>query len=181
MKSIFDRFTWKNRQAGVFQDTMNVSSASTPDSYDVETSGFPLVPDDFHLMHVGKTFQGNGYWIDTQLAAEGGGTRDFVAAYVFDKAGNLILSEVVDRGLRAGKSEQTTEKIVQRLMKEIDAKETAEILVKPFSTSFFGHTFGLVIREKEESDDVEQDTLIDAMPGHTLMFYGPWSLCNYDT
>ncbi|MEE9388724.1 MAG: hypothetical protein V3U96_08935 [Paracoccaceae bacterium] len=144
-------------------------------------SGFPLVPDDFHLQHVGKTVQGNGYWICNQLAPEDGSTRDFLAAYVFDKTGNLISSEVLDQGLRSSQSEQTTEELIRKLMKKIDAKEIAEILVKPFSVSFYGHIFGLVIREMEEGGDAEQDMLIDAMPGHTLMFYGPWSLCNYDT
>jgi len=70
------------------------------DSGNVRTSGFPLVPDGYHLKHVGKTVQGNGYWIDVQLAIENGGTRNFVAAYVFDGDGNLISSEVVDCGLR---------------------------------------------------------------------------------
>ena len=181
MKSIFDHFFRKQRQAEDTLDMMNDSSASTPDNDDVANSGFPLVPDDFHLQYVGETAQGNGYWIDVQLATEDGGTRDFIAAYVFDKAGNLISSEVFDRGLRSSQSEQTTEEIVRKLLKKIDAKNTTEILVKPFSTSFYGHTFGLVIREKEEGDDAEQDTLIDALPGNTLMFYGPWSLCNYDT
>lgn len=181
MKSIFGRFFRKQRRADDNLDTMNDFSASTPDSDDVKNSGFPLVPDDFHLLYVGKTAQGNGYWIDIQLAIENGGTRDFVAAYVFDKAGNLISSEVLDRGVRPSQSEQTTEELVRMLMRKIDAKETAEILVKPFSTSYFGYTFGLVTREKEEGDYAEQDTFIDAMPGHTLMFYGPWSQCNYDT
>ena len=181
MKSIFDRLFRKQSRADDVLEAMYGSSASTPEIDDVENSGFPLVPDDCHLQHVGKTTQGNGYWIDIQLALEDGDTRDFVAAYVFDKAGNLISSEVLDRGLRSSQSEQPTEELVRKLMKKIDAKETAEILVKPFATTFFGHTFGLVIREREEGDDAEQVTLIDAMPGYTLMFHGPWSLCNYAT
>ena len=156
-------------------------TASTSDDGDVRIYGFPLVPDDFHLQHVGKTAQGNGYWIDVQLAIEEEGTRHFVAAYVFDREGNLIYSEVVDRGLRNDKPVRNLEEIIGKLKKKIDAGDVAEILVKPFSVSFYGHTFGLVIREAEDSDEASEETLIDAMPGHTLMFYGPWSLCNYDS
>ena len=53
--------------------------------------------------------------------------------------------------------------------------------MKPFSVSFYDHTFGLVVRQTEEGDEASGETLIDAMPGHTLMFYGPWSLCNYNS
>ena len=156
-------------------------TASTSEDGDLRTCGFPLVPDDYHLQHVGKTVQGNSYWIDVQLATEVEGTRDFVAAYVFDRQGDLISSEVVDRGLRSDKPAQTLEEIIGKLKKKIDAKDVTEILVKPFSVSFYGHTFGLVVREIEDHDETSEETLIDAMPGHTLMFYGPWSLCNYDS
>lgn len=156
-------------------------TVSKPQDGDVSTSGFPLVPDDYHLQHVGKTSQGNGYWIDIQLATEKDGTRDFVAAYVFDREGNLISSEVLDRGLRNDNPAQTFDEAIGNLKKKIDAKDIAKILVKPFSVSFYGHTFGLVVRETEDVDEATEETLIDAMPGHTLMFYGPWSQCNYDT
>lgn len=156
-------------------------TASTSDEGDVRAFGFPLVPDDYHLHNVGKTAQGNGYWIDVQLAIEEEGTRDFVAAYVFDRMGNLISSEVVDRGLRSGKPAQTLDETIGKLKKKIDAKDVTEIVVKPFAVSFYGHTFGLVVREAEDGDEPSEETLIDAMPGNTLMFYGPWNLCNYDT
>ncbi len=154
---------------------------SMPKARDVKTSGFPLIPDNYHLQHVGKTAQGNGYWIDIQLATEKDGTRDFVAAYVFDREGNLISSEVVDLGFRNENSAQAIEETIEKLKKKIDAKDTAEILVKPFSVMFYGQTFGLVIREADDGDEAPEEALLDAMPGHTLMFYGPWSMCNYDT
>ncbi len=144
-------------------------------------TGFPLVPDGYHLQHVGKTVQGNGYWIDVQRASEGEGTRDFVAAYVFDEKGNLIHSEVVDRGLRNDSPAKDLGETIRKLKKKIDAKNVTEILVKPFSVPFHGYIFGLVVREAEDGEAVSEDTIIDAMPGHTLMFYGPWSLCNYDS
>ena len=181
MKSVFDRIFRRQRQQDGDLDETHDVTVSMPEDEDVWNTGFPLVPDDYHLQHVGKTLQGNGYWIDIQLAVEKDGTRDFVAAYIFDKEGCLISSEVVDQGMRTGAPVQTTEEIIGKLKKKIAAKDTSEILVKPFSTSFYGHTFGLVAREADESKDATAETLIDAMPGHTLMFYGPWSLCNYDT
>ncbi|MEM8979015.1 MAG: hypothetical protein AAGD04_05990 [Pseudomonadota bacterium] len=151
------------------------------DPENVMKIGFPLVPDDHHLQHVGKTAQGNGYWITWQVANENGETRDFLAAYVFDKSGALISSEVVDHGLRSVQTKFSPKETIQKLKRKIDAKETAEILVKPFSVSFYGHRFGLIIRENEEGSPAGDETFIDAMPGFTLLFYGPWSQCNYDT
>ncbi len=181
MKSVFDRAFRRQRQQGNdLREAKDVTGSTIGDN-DVRSSGFPLVPDDYHLQHVGKTIQGNGYWIDTQLVVEGDDTRDFVAAYVFDNKGNLISSEVVDLGLRSDQPVQTTEEVIGQLKRKIDAKEAGEIIVKPFATSFYGQTFGLVVREKETRDGAAGQALIDAMPGHTLMFYGPWNSCNYDT
>ncbi|WP_166416174.1 hypothetical protein [Cochlodiniinecator piscidefendens] len=73
------------------------------------------------------------------------------------------------------------QEIVQMLEREIDAKESAEVLVKPFSRSFYGYRFGLILREQEEGKNATEEILADAMPGSTLMFYGPWSHCNYES
>ena len=181
LKSILDRFFRKQGRHRNDLGEAKGMTASNSDDGDVRASGFPLVPDDFHLQHVGRTAQGNGYWIDVQLASEQDGTRDFVAAYVFDRDGVLISSEVVDRGLRSDAPDQTLEEIIGRLKRKIDAREVAEIRVKPFSVTYFGHAFGLVVREAEDGEEASAATLVDAMPGRTLVFYGPWSLCNYDS
>lgn len=132
-----------------------------------------LAPDRFHLQHVGRTRQGNGYWVTSQLASEAGGTRDFVAGYLFDRAGALISADVLDLGLRSDRSEDAPTRPTDVMLKRLEAETREEIRVQPFSCEFYGHGFGLIPREDEK------DMLIDAMPGHTLMFYGPWDRCNY--
>ncbi|MDX8354666.1 hypothetical protein [Cognatiyoonia sp. IB215182] len=141
---------------------------------------FPLVPDDYHLRDVGKTKQGNGYWITQQLTSDGNTTRDFVAAYLFDKDGHFISADVVDLGLREPNKDGGLGDALARLRRKIDAETVEQIWVRPFSTAFFGETFGLVVRE-DEHEEFQGEQLIDALPGHTLMFYGPWDTCNYDT
>ena len=178
MKSVFNRLFRRHAGKNSGPIASDFSSASSPEPIDVQNVGFPLAPDEDHLQHVGRTAQGNGYWIALQFAIEEGDTRDFVAAYVFDKAGYLISCEVIDQGRRDQSSEPTTEKIVRRLKHKIDAKTTGEIWVRPFSVGFYGYTFGLIIRDL---DDSQGETVVDAMPGWTLMFHGPWSLCNYSS
>ncbi|MEO0912761.1 MAG: hypothetical protein AAFY59_07210, partial [Pseudomonadota bacterium] len=63
-----------------------------------------------------------------------------------------------------------------RLKRKIDATEEAYIWVKPFSIEFYGHDFGLAVREAEDGSFV-----VDAIPGHTLMFREPWDSAGYDT
>ena len=142
---------------------------------------FPLSPDDYHLRHVGRTKQGNGYWITTQLSVEEGGTRDFVAAYLFDRDGALISTDIIDLGIRPPASDHPLPDTIEKLKQKLDAVGPAEIWVRPFAVSFYGLTFGLVIREAEEGDDPDGEPVVDAMPGHTLMFYAPWDRCNYDS
>lgn len=156
-----------------------------PENFDTDVdprlSGFPLVPDRYHLNHVARTAQGNGYWITSQLATENGTTRDFVAAYIFDPQGNFISGEVIDLGLRSEKDRLSSRDVVDRLKRKIDVRDRSTIQVKPFSISFFGQEFGLIIRQPEGAENDIGDVVIDAMPGFTLMFYGPWTLCNYDS
>lgn len=148
-------------------------------SNDVRDTGFPLVPDDHHLLHVGKTTQGNGYWITPQLVTEADGTRDFIAAYLFDTRGNNIFCKVVDLGIRNSPESNSPASAIRDLRRNIDAEETCEIWVKPFATSFYGHTFGLIVRDTEEDDCDPDEVVVDAMPGMTLMFHSPWTTCNY--
>ncbi len=142
---------------------------------------FPLVPDRYHLHDVGRTRQGNGYWITPQLAPEKNGTRDFVVAYTFDTSGTLISADVADLGLRELGEDRRVPEAIIRMKKKVDAVSVEQIWVMPFSVSFYGHTFGLVVREPDKEDGFEEEPVVDALPGYTLMFYGPWDTCNYDT
>ena len=175
VKVTFNRLFKRLGRKNATPTDANIASASPPEHVDVRNIGFPLTPDDYHLQHVGRTTQGNGYWITPQLVIEDDGPRDFIAAYIFDKKGNLISCDIVDLGLRSQSHQLESEKTIQRLTQKIDAKQPAEIWVKPFSVSFYGHTFGLIARDKDGSGEV----VIDAMPGWTLMFHSPLDRCNY--
>ncbi|MEO0919004.1 MAG: hypothetical protein AAFY31_18830, partial [Pseudomonadota bacterium] len=92
--------------------------ANEPEDEDFK---FKLIPDDHHLTDVGKTAQGNGFWIARHLMVECRDTRDFVAAYVFDKLGNLISADVIDQGWRTQSDYLRHQDIITRLKRKIDA------------------------------------------------------------
>ena len=52
------------------------------------------------------------------------------------------------------------------------------IEVKPFAIERFGVTFGLVLREPEEEDDI---WAVEALPGNYMAFFEPWDSGEYDT
>ncbi len=149
----------------------------------VDDFKIPLVPDRYHLKDVGKTKQGNGFWVTTQLSVKDGTRTDYVAAYIFDTKGNLISSEVSVLSAHDAYSRKKVGEAIDKVKAKIDAVTIEPIRVRPFSVSYFGETFGLVMREEHEGYTINtvDDILVDALPGYTLMFYPPWQTCNYDT
>ncbi|MBI1494674.1 hypothetical protein [Halocynthiibacter styelae] len=95
--------------------------------------------------------------------------------YLFDQNGEMIAADVVDLDLRKGGCKGVPAGQIEAMLKKLEAVKRTAIRVQPFSCEFYGHSFGLIPREGEAA------MLIDAMPGHTLMFYGPWERCNYDS
>ncbi len=146
-----------------------------------------LIPDRYHLIDVGQLNNGNNYWIDVQLNSEGMDTRDFLATYIFDKAGKLIDSDITDLGLRSNPNAVPAKDAIRRQKSKIGVRRTGifgrkskSFWVQPFSVTAHGLVFGLVVREPEE-DDEEMPPMVDAMPGRTLVFYPPWEDGQYDT
>lgn len=179
VKSLFNWFSGRRNMSAVkpwVSPSASLMNAEDPVDGDFK---FLLVSDDDHLQNVGKTRQGNGFWITQQLVVEQDDTRDFIAAYVFDSDGNLISADVIDQGLRSRPDYLNSKEIIFRMRRKIDASEKGQIWVKPFSVSFYGHSFGLVVRKPDDKSDIECRPVIDAMPGYTLMFHEPWNLCNY--
>jgi hypothetical protein len=48
-----------------------------------------LIPDDWHVQHVGHLADGRLFWVTGQLDPAGGTTKDFVCTFVFDQDGHL--------------------------------------------------------------------------------------------
>ena len=146
-----------------------------------------LFPDEYHLPNVGKLTSGELLWIDTQLEYdfERSDTRDFIAAYVFDSDGKLSRHEIVDVGYRAGRDSTVFQRELNELKSRLGPVREEPIQVYPFSVQSNKLEFGLVIRPREEGESEEEyrayGPFVDALPGHTLMFYPPWEHGQYDT
>jgi hypothetical protein len=138
-----------------------------------------LVPDEWHIHHVGRLPAGRLFWVDEQLYYRNRKTTDFVCTYVFDNDGQLTSHNIESLGVRGGKGTEDDARIEAALDRHLAAlgKRTAkDIWIRPFSLKSQGMVFGLVPRQLGNGT-----WRVEAMPGNTLSFFAPWDEGEYDT
>lgn len=139
-----------------------------------------LIPDKYHLDNVGRTSDGQGVWVCSQLALVHGDTflqtRDFVCTYFFDDRGMLTDHRIDELGVRGTYAEADGQATFDKHVQEAQLIEPVDLWVHPFKIEFAGLEFGL-IEDKLEDGSIS----VLAMPGNTLSFYPPWEDGLYDT
>ena len=137
-----------------------------------------LIPDRFHLRHVGHLKDGRGIWLDTQITFDGAEIRDFVCAYVFDPDGELVEWDIVALGGRTDQ-QPSARKTIRDLKRRFGWTRSGAFDICLFTVDAHGETFGLELRDPDDTDEDEQS--IDVLPGYTLNFYPPWDEGAYDS
>lgn len=136
--------------------------------------------DDYHAEHVGKTADGRQFFLTTPFEATSnlhpGG--EYVALYLFDMRGNLLEAKIDDFGPRKSLDKDARRKLYEERLEELGSVKFCRIEVAPFAVERFGTTFGLVIREPEDADDV---WAVEVQPGNYMAFFEPWDSGVYDT
>lgn len=138
--------------------------------------------DEFYASLVGHTRDKKQFFITQPFVPCG---HDFVARYLFDKAGQCIDVKLHDLGPRktgeppgnALFENSNAEAVQQKFLKELGDIEFGDIKVIPFSYESHGTTFGLIAQPPEEEDE---DWTVIAEPGNYMAFYPPWD-GEYDT
>lgn len=138
--------------------------------------------DDYLASLVGKTKNGRQFFITQPFVPRG---RDFVARYVFDKAGAFLEARIEDLGVRKSKTlpgnaldgDPRVTALQAEMLKELGEVKLGNIKVAPFSYQHKGIAFGLIPQEPEDDDD---DWSVIAEPGDYMAFYPPWD-GEYDT
>jgi hypothetical protein len=141
---------------------------------------FSINPDDYIAKHVGKTADGNQFFLTTPFEPSGpiGGGSEFVALYLFDPAGKLISANIDSFGPRDAMDEAARRSAYDRMLDSIGDFVYCRIEIEPFSVARFGTHFGLIVREPEDEDDM---VAIEAQPGNYMAFQEPWDSGEYDT
>lgn len=136
--------------------------------------------DDYHAKHVGRTADGRQFILTTPFQPEIGKEtgNEFVALYLFDADGNLLEAKIDEFGPRAALDDDKRRETYERRLEELGDVTFDRIEVAPFSVERFGTTFGLVLREPEDDEDV---WAVEMQPGNYMAFFAPWDSGDYDT
>lgn len=136
--------------------------------------------DDYAAAYVGRTKDGRQFFLTTPfvpaLGDEAG--QEFIALYVFDKAGQLRSATIDDLGPRA--TMDKTARIARRdaLLASLGPVKYQRIKVAPFRVEMFGVEFGFIPQPPEEPGE---DWSVIVEPGNYMCFWPPWTSGDYDT
>lgn len=138
--------------------------------------------DDYHAEHVGKLADGRQFFLTIPFVpAQEAGTatgREFIALYLFDKAGQLVSATIDDLGPRATMDSAALLARRDALLASLGPMEYRRIKIAPFRIEMFGVEFGLIPQPPEEP---REDWSVIAEPGNYMCFFPPWTSGEYDT
>jgi len=136
--------------------------------------------DDYHAEYVGSTKDGRQFFLTTPFVPATGDqpSREFLALYVFDNAGQLRSATIDDLGSREGLDVPARLARRDALLGTLGEVEYRRIEVAPFRIEVFGVEFGFIPRAPEESGE---DWSVIVMPGDVMCFWPPWTSGDYDT
>jgi hypothetical protein len=141
-----------------------------------------LEPDDYSAQYVGVTEDGRQFFLTTPFVpadAVGSDTgREFLALYVFDKAGALLSATIDDLGPRSHLDEAARIARRDKLLASLGGIKYRRIKVAPFKVKRFGVEFGFIPQPPEEPDE---DWCVIVEPGNYMCFWPPWTSGDYDT
>jgi hypothetical protein len=138
--------------------------------------------DDYAAEYVGVTDDGRQFFLTTPFVpADPNATntgREFLALYIFDKAGVLLSATIDDFGPRSRLDEATRVSRRDKLLASLGAVEYRRIKVTPFKVERFGVEFGFIPQPPEEEGE---DWSVIVEPGNYMCFWPPWTSGEYDT
>jgi hypothetical protein len=136
--------------------------------------------DDFAAEYVGHTKDGNQFFLTTPFVPAVGQEpgREFIALYVFDKAGNLQSAMIDDLGPRATMDTATRLARRDELLASLGEVRFRRIKVAPFKMERFGVEFGFIPQPPQEPGE---DWSVTVEPGNYMCFWPPWTSGEYDT
>jgi hypothetical protein len=135
-----------------------------------------LIPDNWHIKHVGRLVDRRLFWVNAQLDPGGGITKDFVCTFVFDEDGHLTDHSIELVGMRGSYSSGGVTSAMDQHLAALGDHVVADIWIRPFSVASNNAVFGLIPRHTGNGE-----WRVEFMPGNTLSFYPPWEAGEYDT
>jgi hypothetical protein len=136
--------------------------------------------DEYHAEFVGRTSDSRQFFLTIPFVPSIGRApgREFIALYVFDKAGRLQSATIDDLGPRAKMDKAARLLRRDALLASLGKVRYQRIKVAPFRVEMFGVEFGFIAQPPEEPG---QDWRVIVEPGNFMCFWPPWTSGDYDT
>ena len=136
--------------------------------------------DDYRAEYVGHLADGRQFFLTTPFIPGAGGDpgEEFIALYLFDHDGQLIDAKIDAFGPRQTMDRTARRDLRDRRLRQLGPVTFGRIVIAPFAIKRSGVSFGLLIREPEDSDE---PWAVTAEPGDYMAFFEPWDSGVYDT
>ncbi len=141
--------------------------------------------DDYHARYVGKTADGDQFFLTTPFSSglEGTPPGNFIALYVFDEFGLLKDARIHSEQEQGLATRTAVDAFVAAELASLGRIKFGDIKVAPFVVETLGQRFGLVFDPGDPEDDEDPDEpyiTVTVEPGNYMAFNPPWE-GDYDT
>ncbi|WP_439627476.1 hypothetical protein [Gemmata sp.] len=139
-----------------------------------------LAPDEYAARYVGRAADGRQFFLTNPFVPATGGEpgREFLALYLFDKAGALAGVRIEDLGTRAALDEDAARARRAAMLESLGPVKFGKVKVAPFRVEAFGVEFGFI---PQPPDEPGEDWSVVVQPGNYMCFWSPWTSGEYDT
>lgn len=135
-----------------------------------------LVPDRWHIRHVGRLGDGRMFFIARQLLSIPPATMDFACTFIFDDDGRLIEHAIEEIGVRGQYAHGHSDAVMARHLSRVLGIRRSAIKIRLFTVRHQNADFGMIPRRIDDGS-----WRVEFMPGNTLSFFPPWEAGGYDT
>lgn len=138
--------------------------------------------DDYHASCIGHLADGRQFFLTQPFdpLPDLSDVAEFLALYVFDRAGALLEARIEDLGMRSSLDAARCAGLKGKWLAELGQLSYGRIEIAPFSVERYGRRFGLIACDLDDLED-ENDLSFSMLPGDVMAFYAPFDSGDYDT
>lgn len=132
-----------------------------------------IVPDDYHVIHAGKTMTGKQFLVTTPFDFLEK-SRDFLAIFFWDKQGDFLEADIEYLGTREEVTADFSiyEKLLEKKLAALIPYRIMSINVAPFEVEQFDTKFGLIYKKSLLETGFYE--AVELHPGNSIAFTPPW-------
>lgn len=153
---------------------------AAPDAEGGRPALIAIEHDEYQAEYAGHLADGCQFFLTTPFIPARGSHpgEEFIALYLFGQDGQLADAKIDSLGPRQAMDHKARRELRDRRLRELGPVVFGRIEIAPFTIDRSGVSFGLIVREPEDTDD---PWAVTAEPGNYMAFFAPWDSGGYDT